>query len=138
MNVPSPLLIVALWLVAFPLFWCGVVWSLGVISGWNRLGRRFGTRAAMPENARGFIYGRLGWIGYNGVLSVAVAEDAVWIDVVGLFRPGHPRLRIPRAEVSNHSRRVRWFRLIDVFEVDGVRFALRCPIQWGARPESPG
>lgn len=130
MSGPSPVLIVAGWAIAFPLLWMAVVALLGLASGWDRLGRRYGTGDPMPAGARSFIYGRLGWISYNGVLIVAVTDDALWIDILGLFRPGHRRLRIPRGVVANRSRRIHWLRRFEVFEVDGVRIRLRFEIPW--------
>ena len=88
--------IVAAFLVGFPLFWCAVVWFLSLAGGWQRLARDYaaGGRAVSGQR-RSRVLGMVGWVSYRFVLTVHVADDGVFIEVMPLFRPGHPRLFIP-------------------------------------------
>lgn len=94
-----PLAIIAGVLVVFPIFWVGIVRLLGMLSGWTALGKQHATDAPLPEPVHSMQWCRFGWIEYRLVVHFALDADALWIDILGLFRSGHPRLRIPRAEV---------------------------------------
>lgn len=93
--------IVGGFLVVFPLFWCAVVLFLAHAGGWQRLAGSYaaGSRplSGVPHSA---VTGMVGWVSYRFVLDVHVAEEGFFLDVMPLFRIGHPRLFIPWEAVS--------------------------------------
>jgi hypothetical protein len=46
---------------------------------------------------------RLGLSNYNGVITLAADREALHLDVHFLFKAGHPRLRIPWADISDEG-----------------------------------
>ncbi len=81
--------------VVFPLFWCAVVWLVGV--RWRSLAAEFSSPWPPPPTARLF-HGQsavLGWTRYNRVLTIAVTPDAIHLRPIAIFAVGHPALSIP-------------------------------------------
>lgn len=89
-----PVAIILGFAVVFPLFWCGVVMLIGAISGWTGLGRTYST----PESVAGW---SIPWLRmrasarYSGVASLDAGPAGLGMRVNGVFRAGHPTLRIP-------------------------------------------
>ena len=98
-------LIVALgiagFVVCFVALWCAVTAALS-LGGWHRLARHYRDDApAVPdgETFRG-VHAQVGRTSYRGALRVTLADDALHLSVVRVFRLGHPPLRIPWAAVE--------------------------------------
>lgn len=100
---PGPLLLVFI-LVAFPIvfvgFWSFVCVLLSLLGGWWGLGGRFRTELPQPSRTESGFYGALGFVNYKHTLEVGFPEDGLDLRVMSLFRPGHPPLRIPWAQVQ--------------------------------------
>ncbi|WP_373502918.1 hypothetical protein [Aestuariivirga sp.] len=95
------LAIIAGFAVIFPLFWCGVVWLLSHMSGWQALARSHGAGTRPVTGVRhSLVTGMVGWVSYRNVLTLHVAADGLFIEVMPLFRIGHPRLFIPWTEIG--------------------------------------
>lgn len=90
-----PVAIIAAFFVVFPLVWVSVVLLLSVVGGWGRLASRFRDTRPGTHGGETMVSGRLGLVSYRGVLMMAVEDGALRLGVLGLFRPGHPPLRIP-------------------------------------------
>lgn len=90
-------------LVAFPVvfvaFWSAVCWLISRF-GWATLAARWATELPPPRSSLGMCTGRVGLANYKGTLELAADREALWMDVMVLFRPGHRPLRIPWAEVE--------------------------------------
>ncbi len=100
----SPWLIPAIiggFLVVFPIFWCLIVMFLAHAGGWQKLARTYaaGSRP-LAGTSHAAITGMVGWVSYRFVLDIHVAEEGLFLDVMPLFRMGHPRLFIPWEAVS--------------------------------------
>lgn len=95
-----PLWIIPLFPVAFVLFWCAICYALAFISGWRRLAAIY--EANGPTEGDRFLFrgGKIGSIGYNGVLHFAVARQGLFIWLFFPFRLGSPRLLIPWRDIS--------------------------------------
>lgn len=93
-------------------FWCLVCFVISLFSGWLTLARRFGKQTEPygdTKSARPFfytVYMRF-WCHYNSVIRITVAEDAVYLSVIFLFRVGHSPLRIPWNEIRISE--TKWF-----------------------------
>jgi hypothetical protein len=93
----------ALLLLGFPpvfvAFWCAACWLISRF-GWSQLAARSATPRPMPARGSSMVTGRVGLANYKGTLELAADAEALWLDVLVLFRPGHARLRVPWAELE--------------------------------------
>jgi hypothetical protein len=102
---PGPLIalgVLAVFPVVFAVFWSVVCTVLGLASGWQGLAGRFRAPgpAPRPVATAHFIYGMLGLVAYRGVLNLDGSAAGLGLSVMVLFRPGHPPLRVPWAQVE--------------------------------------
>jgi hypothetical protein len=98
-------------------WWCFVVWILSVMGGWRRLAAQY--RARRPPTGRRLSMqsGKIGFVNYNGCLTIHASDDGLWLSVMALFRPGHPPLLIPWSKIHNRQTRRIWGRERVAFEV---------------------
>ena len=107
-DTPAPewliFAIIGGFLVVFPIFWCAVVRFLSEVGGWQRLSRRYaaGDRPVTGERCRGVV-GMVGWVSYRSVLTLHFNADGFFIEVMPLFKIGHPRLFIPWSEIGERK-----------------------------------
>jgi hypothetical protein len=89
-------------LIVFPLFWCAIVLLLAHAGGWQKLARHYraGNRPLSGTPHVG-VMGMVGWVSYRFVLKVHVADEGFFLEVMPLFRVGHPRLFIPWGAISD-------------------------------------
>jgi hypothetical protein len=104
--------IVGGFLVVFPAFWCFVVWILSRASGWHRLAQRHAAGNRLVSGAcHGGVTGMVGVVSYRHVLTLHFNADGFFLEVMVLFRIGHPRLFIPWSEISTRTpRQVLWWK----------------------------
>lgn len=103
-NALAVVAIVAGFLVAFPLFWAGVVCLIAYLGGWTRLAGEFPGEAAFEGERFSWRSGTLGIFGnYRNVLDVAVSARGIWLRPIVFFRPGHRPLMIPWTAVTRVS-----------------------------------
>ena len=90
--------------IVFPLFWCLVVWMLSRGSGWHRLAARHasGSRPVTGVTCGG-VTGMVGGGSYRGTLTLHFDTDGFFLEVMPLFRIGHPRVFIPWSEISGRQ-----------------------------------
>lgn len=104
--------------VALPLFWCAVVWLLSHVSGWQTLARSFGAGTRpVTGTPYHFVTGMVGWVSYRHVLTLHVAADGLFLEVMPLFRIGHPRLFIPWTQIGGRRPARVLFWTAERFEV---------------------
>jgi len=88
-------------LLVFALFWCGVIWLISHVGGWHRLALRYGVGHLDPTGERcAGVRGMVGMASYGGVLIVHFCREGFYLEVMRIFRPGHPRLFIPWSDIS--------------------------------------
>lgn len=98
-------LVMLIGVMAFPLFWCGIVVLISFLGGWRKLADFYGsdedpvreTRRLRSLSIRGS--GRLP-SNYNKVVTLGVSQSALFISVMFIFRPGHSPLSIPFSDIS--------------------------------------
>jgi hypothetical protein len=100
-----------LWLV-LPLFlcvWCAVCLMVAWAGGWSRLARSY--RAAGKPAGRSFWMqsARIGWVDYNGCLTIRVSQDGLYLSVWPLLRLAHPPLLLPWSALQVLAVRDRWW-----------------------------
>jgi hypothetical protein len=112
----------------FPFFfvgvWCLVCFLLSQIGGWARLGEKFSATAA-PDGK--FLYGQSaqfsGFCNYNRCLTIAIAENGLYLKVWSIFRLGHPPLLIPWDQIQNTKQTsLLWFKKVS-FDIGSPRIA---------------
>ena len=95
-----PALFVAAVFLSLPLFWIFIVNIIATASGWKLLARRF--RAQQPFTGPMWKYqrGAMRGAGYNGCLIVGADPMGMFLNIMRIFRPGHPPLFIPWSETT--------------------------------------
>jgi hypothetical protein len=68
-------------LMAFPLFWCAVVWLLAQIGGWARLGQHYATHQTPHGVPFRWQSGMVGWVSYRGVLQIDAANEGMYLSM---------------------------------------------------------
>ena len=109
-----PFAILGGFLVLFPLIWCGVVFLISRIAGWQHLAERFpaGDRPIVGDRRAG-VQGIVGAASYRGTLTITFCEDGFFVEVMRLFRIGHPSLFIPWSAVTaRESINVLWIKAV--------------------------
>ena len=91
---------VLLFLVIFPLFWCGVIFLVAYLSGWATLARVYRFDGYFQGRQWSFQSAQIGWGNYNGVLTVGANWEGLYLKPFFLFRFGHPPLFIPWYDIS--------------------------------------
>ncbi len=94
-------LIVVIFFVAFPLFWVGMVFLISRLSGWGRLARSFAAERPVSGDVFNWCSARFGlFTNYSHCLTITVADDAIHMQPLALFKFGHAPLLIPRRAVT--------------------------------------
>ena len=78
-------------------------------------------RAHQPDGlvtAGGSVTGRIGASSYSNVLTVSLEPEGLRLAVMGLFRPGHPPLRIPWGDLLNVRKSTILFSTFYAFETE--------------------
>lgn len=96
--------------IMFPLFWCAVIWLNSQLSGWGRLAQHYRTDRIPSGKKWSWQYGMVGWIGYNGVLTLTANAEGLFLETLWLFGFGHPRLFIPWRDFHDAKVGHFWFR----------------------------
>jgi hypothetical protein len=119
-------LIIVLFVVSFIVLWTLVVLLISVISGWRRLAGYY--RATMPFTGQKWAWqmGWFGWARYRGVLTVGADTTGLYLELMPLFRIGHPALFIPWSDMTTEERTGFLFPVIDFqfSQVPGVTLSL--------------
>lgn len=98
----------------FVLFWCVLLFSIGALSGWVSLARRFRLIAGFTGPTWRFQSARMRWTAhYGNCLTVGADASGLMLSILFLFRPGHPPLLVPWTEISVAQRRkILFFRQV--------------------------
>lgn len=87
-------------LPAFALWWCFVLWVVGQLFGWGRLACHYRAHEHFTDTRWHFRSAKIGWSNYSGCLTVGSSAAGLYLAVFFPFRPGHPPLFIPWADVT--------------------------------------
>lgn len=101
MNGREVLLIPVVFIVVFPLLWCGICLLLSRLGGWGELAAVYPAREPVTGPANGFAAALFRWsVRYKGCLTFTAAPAGLHLAVWPIFRPGHPPLLIPWREIT--------------------------------------
>jgi hypothetical protein len=95
-----PLLFPVLFPPFFIFMWCMVGKLLGHLGGWQELHARYAYDDAMPADAWRMKSGKMGWVNYNNVLTVAPMKSGLALATFILFKIGHPPILIPWSDIK--------------------------------------
>lgn len=129
--MPIEMVIILIWLVVFPLLWCGVLFLLSLVGGWRRLASEYPAGDVAPERQTGVWFAMFGFVNYRGVLTVGCDGVAVTFRVLILFRPFHPPIAIPLAALRGTVTRGFFARMVRLERRDGSGPVIRLPLDAG-------
>src|SRR5438128_1154503 len=119
-----------LWpLLILPLTWTAAM-ALGSAGGWGAVARAYPAHGRRPERVWRFrsLQIRAGWLpsNYGGIVTVGADPDGLFFAVFLPFRPFHPPIFVPWAEVRTEARKGWLGSHVELrFEkVNGVMFRL--------------
>jgi hypothetical protein len=96
-----PLLFVGLLLLGIACYWILIMNLISLTGGWKTLSKRF--RLQQPYTGAFWKWQRAMmrmFVSYNGCLIVGADQMGLFLDIMLLFRPGHPALFVPWNEVT--------------------------------------
>jgi hypothetical protein len=96
------IVLVFLGITFFICLWFGIIGLSSLISGWNRLSKRypFKEKNKEPDKKKSFQSAQIGVFNYNGILTLSFYPDGLAIEVMILFSFKHPKLFIPWKEIK--------------------------------------
>jgi hypothetical protein len=111
------LLVIGLFVVVFPMFWCSIVMLLSFVGGWRNLAEKYATDKEPKGHAFRWVNGSVGVVSYKNCLTAHVAPEGLFLSVPIFFRIGHKPLFIPwKAIHSQQSSTFLWYKAVR-FEV---------------------
>jgi hypothetical protein len=115
--------------------WPATMWLLSRAGGWSVLALRFRDRDARPEGAALHMqWVRLGWVGYNGCVTVRISERGLRLSLWPGFDLFHPPLLIPWSELRDAREGRIWFVRCAIVSIPPVRLHLPRIVWNSARP----
>jgi hypothetical protein len=92
--------ILAAFVIFFVCMWSLSVFIISLVGGWWRLAGHY--RATMPFTGQRWSWqmGWLGWSRYRAVLTVGADTSGLYLEVMRIFRIGHPALWIPWTDIT--------------------------------------
>lgn len=108
---------------AFAGMWILVVSSLGWMSGWTGLAENYPGEPRY-EGALVWASGKIGGVGYNGVIRLGANDAGLHLAVLLLFRLGHPPICIPWRVVEISSEK-QFFTEYVRFQVGETKIDIR-------------
>ena len=136
MNWLLPLCIVGGFLIIFPMFWCFVLWILSRAGGWHQLATRYGSGdLPVTGDRHAGVTGMVGGVSYRSVLIVNVTSEGFFLNVMALFRFGHPRLFIPWSDIRERKPfTVLWWNAMKLSIGNPVIATIRLPANLVSSP----
>lgn len=86
----------------FAAIWLGILFLVSRFGGWNRLYKcyKFPLNAQKPFKVKKFQSIQLGLSNYNGVMTLSLYPEGLGMEVMILFRFGHPKILIPWRDIK--------------------------------------
>lgn len=103
--LPTAGLVILIFVVGFPAFWYAIVFLISRMGAWAALAQHYSTSNSLPEPKRSwrtmsFRKSFIRMANYGNVVTYRVDQDALYLSIMFMFRPGHPALRIPFADIE--------------------------------------
>ncbi|GAB3985641.1 hypothetical protein GCM10028807_01330 [Spirosoma daeguense] len=117
------LLIIVGFCIFFTGLWSGIIYLLSTLSGWQELARKYRTEL-MRSGYDSNVFGRMGFVNYNGVLKVACTDQGIYLGVMKVFSLGHSPILIPWHVIHDIREQHLLFQATVVFNADNTRITL--------------
>jgi hypothetical protein len=103
---------------SFALFWFLMLFAQARMSGWSELAKKYRNDNSIVDWT-GWQYGTIGAVEYKGCLWLAATAEGLYIKTgpLFLFRPFHPTILIPWAEITKVQERKRMFLFPKVVDI---------------------
>ena len=101
-NLPIPVIIV-ISIIAFTLFWGGMVWLIAQIAGWPKLVEKYPARQPWNETCWRMQSAQLRWANYNGILKVCADAEGIHISTIFPFSVGNAPFSVPWSEINGRK-----------------------------------
>jgi hypothetical protein len=99
------------------------------VSGWRGLANLYGTpRTPSGKNFR-FVYGKIGFINYNGILMIHIDREGIYLETFILFSFQHPTLFLPWSRIREVGSQKTWIFQSFILEIFGNDAESICRIQ---------
>jgi hypothetical protein len=122
-RFPIEIIIIPAFLIFFAAFWSGLIYLISLMTGWQKLANEYRTYEPAPAEARSFRSARIGWSNYNGVLTMGVNSEGMYLAVFFLFRMGHAPLFIPWSAVEKiEEAKVAWMNVCHLY-IKGIKMS---------------
>ncbi len=109
--------------------WLFICWGASIASGWRNLANLYATpRTPSGKNFR-FVYGKIGYINYNGVLVIHVDREGIYLETFVLFSFRHPPLFLPWSRIREVGSQKTWIFQSFILEIFGNNAESICSIQ---------
>ena len=87
-------------LLLIPALWIISGYLVARVSGWRRLAESYLPTTEQGERQLWLMSCRVGWVNYSGRLFMSFDSTSLHIYLHKLFRPGHPPVCVPWAEIK--------------------------------------
>lgn len=102
-------LIVAGFLIIFPLFWLGIVLLISKIGGWTSLARAYPAETNATGKAFNWHSARLNFLtSYRSCMNFTVSHEGLHMVPMVLFRMWHPPIMIPWEKIGRFETKDFW------------------------------
>ncbi len=100
--------IITINVIAIPTVWCLVVWAIAKVSGWQQIARSYPMTQKIPnEKTIGLQSLRIGLFSqYNNSITYGFSDQGMSLQVLSIFRLGHPPIFIPWEDLLAQETRI--------------------------------
>lgn len=112
-----PIIIIVGFLIVFPIFWCAIVFLVGLIGGWQNLAGQYSTHLTYNTSISDAVARfsgesmEIGFMGnYRSTTNIALFVDGILLSQGFLFKFGHPPMFIPKSEIQGMKWQKHFFR----------------------------
>lgn len=117
MSPLQTMILTSSFIVGIPLFWCGLIWFIGMLTGWQKLSRVYPKNQPIAGEKffcmRSMRIGRMG--GYNNALTIGISDQGMSLAMPLPFRMGHPPIFIPWEDmIAEKVTYLKWISMIQL------------------------
>ncbi|MAX25005.1 MAG: hypothetical protein CMJ19_10920 [Phycisphaeraceae bacterium] len=100
--------IITINVIAVPVVWCLVVWVIAKVFGWQKIARIYPMTHKIPnEKTVGMQSLRIGYFSqYNNAITYGFSDQGLSLQVLSIFRLGHPPIFIPWEDLLAQETRI--------------------------------
>ena len=83
--------------------WLLVLSFLSMVGGWRALAERYPATSPAEGISFSWRHGRVGWVSYNGCLTLHAGPQGLRVGILLPFRPGHAPFLVPWTDISTEK-----------------------------------